>query len=541
MSILDELETEHGRPAPSGSVEPQPPELSLPRITVLVLVLAGLAFGAWKLVSNSTTPAMAKVVSPVYAPYVDVTLTPTYQFQLPSENPVSSAYLGFIVSRPSSPCTPSWGGYYTMAQADQTLDLASRVAQLRAQGGEAMISFGGLLNSELAAACTSTSALEHAYLSVITRYHVNTIDFDLEGATLADQTADVRRADVIAAIQKRLAKQHKSLHVWITLPVSAQGLTAAGMTAVRTMFNAHVDVEGVNVMAMDFGSGSGAATNMFATVKRSLYASHGQLESIWGEGGKGTSSAAAWQDMGVTVMLGVNDITNERFTIADAKQLAAFVNRQGIQRVSVWSLNRDSECGAAFPITGTLSNTCSGVVQTSLEFTHIFSHLRGTKTAHNNTSSVAPAASSETTTTDNPATSPYPIWTSTSAYVTGYKVVWQGQIYQANWWSQGTPPQSTDADSTTGSPWLLIGPVPAGSKGFKPVLTASTKQPPWSATTVYQEGARVEFDGLPYRARWYTKGDQPLDQLPGNPNSPWEPLFKAPGEPTDTGIGSGQS
>jgi chitinase len=240
-------------------------------------------------------------------------------------------------------------------------------------------------------------------------------------------------------------------------------------------------------------------------------------------------------------MLGVNDITDEHFTVENARQLTAFTSREGIPRVSAWSLNRDSECGAAFPEVGFVSNTCSGVLQSSLEFTHIFSRLRGTKTARNNTAPTSSQLQGTSTTTDNPASSPYPIWQPSAAYVAGYKIVWQGDIYEANWWSQGTAPGSVVTNSTTSSPWLLIGPVPAGTRAPKPALLASATQPEWSATKVYRAGQRVSFDGLPYQARWYTQGDQPLDALPGNPSSPWEPLFTVPGEPTDTGIGSGQS
>ncbi len=544
MAVTHEPNTKPHAAAPGGVAhEPPAPELSPLRVLVLLLVLAAAAFGGWRLVAARTAAADAKsTATPVFAPYVDVTLTPTYQFQLPSENPVSSAYLGFIVSASSaSPCTPSWGGYYTLAQADQTLNLGARIAQLVKQGGSARISFGGRDNNELAVACTSTSALTQAYLAPIQRYNVNTVDFDIEGAALGNRAANVRRADAVAAIQHRLSQRHRSLKVWVTLPVSTQGLTPQGIGVVQAMLAAHVRLAGVNIMAMDFGDGSGASADMFKAIRGSLYASHAQLQALLRQAGLRSTPAAAWEQLGVTVMLGVNDDSNEHFTVADARLLATFANRQGISRVSAWSLNRDSECGSAYPVTGIVSNTCSGVDQTPLEFTKILSRLRGTKTARSQSQNAAAQALQQTATTDNPATSPYPIWQASAAYVTGYKVVWQGEIYQANWWSQGTAPGSTAADATTTDPWLLIGPVPAGSRAYTPSLLASADQPVWLPGTVYHEGQRVSFHGLPYQARFYTKGNQPLDELPSNPSSPWAPLFTAPGEPTDTGIGSGTS
>lgn len=533
------VEKKHAQNASSKTALPaEPParELSWLRVAILLVVLAGIGVGAWKLIAHNNATAAAKSdATPVYAPYVDVTLTPTYPFQLPSANPVAGAYLGFIVSDPSVACTPSWGGYYTLGQAAQTLDLDARVAQLRSQGGKAMISYGGQAHSDLAIGCTNPTKLADAYMAPVQRYHSSTIDLDIEGNSLNDVAADARRATAIATVQKQVrAQQHRQLHVWMTLPVSTKGLTPQGEDAVRAMLAAHVKLAGVNAMAMDFPASDGAAKNMYRAVEDSLYATHAQVESLFSTGGQRVTSGFGWAHLGVTVMLGVNDVTSERFTVADARKLTRFANHQGLPRVSAWSLNRDSECGSTFAQVGIVSNTCSGVRQSPLQFTHVLSQLRGTTTARSqSSSSVQPQSGSG----DNQATSPYPIWQSSAAYVTGYKVVWNGQIYQANYWSQGTPPDSTS--SSTSSPWQLIGPVPAGSHAPKRILLNKGYHAIWSPKTVYREGDVVEFDGLPFKARYYTRGDQPLNMLPANPSSPWQPLFAYPGEPHDTGIGSG--
>jgi len=528
MAVTQKQQESAGLPGPAGP----PREISSVRVAVLAVVIAGMVFGAWKLVTKDTSTADAKSdASPVYAPYVDVTLTPTYPFQLPAANPVSSVYLSFIVGDPSAPCTPTWGTYYTLDEAGQSLDLDARVAQLRNQGGSAIVSFGGRDNSELAVGCTNATELVEAYLAPIERYGATTIDLDLEGEDLADTAATARRAKAIATIQRRMATERTPLRVWVTLPVSNQGLTAEGVAAVQAMLAADVKLAGVNAMAMDFGPGQGAAEDMVGTIERALEATQAQVQSLWREAGLPSSTASAWEHLGVTVMLGVNDVIEERFTTADARELADFVSRRGIPRVSVWSLNRDSECGGAFPEVGVLSNICSGVIQRPLEFTRIFSRLRGTKTARRETASLTSAPPPATVSTDDPARSPYPIWRPTAGYVTGFKVVWQGHIYQANWWNQGTPPGSVAAGSPT-NPWQPVGPVPAGSHAPEPVRLVSGRLPPWSPGTVYQRGGRASFKGLPYEARWYTRGDQPLGDLPDDPGSPWEPLFTYPGQPT---------
>jgi chitinase len=317
----------------------------------------------------------------------------------------------------------------------------------------------------------------------------------------------------------------------MTLPVAKAGLTAEGIAAVQAMLKAGVTLAGVNAMTMDFGPGEGAAHDMIGTIERSLDATQAQVQSLWRAAGLPSSASAAWGHVGVTPMLGVNDVISERFTTKDARELAMFVKARGIPRVSAWSLNRDQQCGGAFAKVGELSNTCSGVEQKPLEFTHIFSRLRGTRTAHRAQAEAAAAPQTHASPkADDPKTSPYPIWRPAAAYTSGYKVVWQGQIYQAGWWNQGTPPGTVAADSPEG-PWQPIGPVPPGSHAPRLVKLDKSKLPSWSPTKVYHEGDRVGFEGLPYRARWYTQGEQPLAELPSDPSTPWEPLFKYPGEP----------
>ncbi|MBS1894730.1 MAG: chitinase, partial [Actinobacteria bacterium] len=353
-------------------LEPPPRELSAVRVVVLLVVLCAIGFGAWQLASKETPAASAKSDAvPVYAPYVDVTNTPTYPFQLPSSNPVSSVYLSFIVSDSEEPCTPSWGNFYTLNDAEQGLDLDARTAQLRSQGGSVMISYGGQANTELAVDCTDPAKLQQAYLEPIQRYHAKAIDLDIEGASLADAAANKRRAEAIAAVQKQLASEKKPLKVWMTLPVAASGLTAEGIAAVQAMLKAGVKLEGVNAMTMDFGPGEGAAHDMLGTIERALVATQAQVQTLWRGAGLPSSPSAAWGHVGVTPMIGVNDVTSERFTTKDARELSKFVEQRGIPRVSIWSLNRDSQCGGAFAKVGELSNTCSGVEQEPLEFTKI--------------------------------------------------------------------------------------------------------------------------------------------------------------------------
>src|SRR5699024_1021180 len=116
----------------------------------------------------------------------------------------------------------------TLDSAGTELDLDRRLARLEQRGGEAMVSFGGLLNDELAVSCTSESELKKAYAAVIDRYGVQAIDLDIEGDALANSAANTRRASVLAELQAERAESGSPLAVWLTLPVTPDGLSVAG-------------------------------------------------------------------------------------------------------------------------------------------------------------------------------------------------------------------------------------------------------------------------------------------------------------------------
>jgi chitinase len=158
--------------------------LSIPRLLIMVLVILGITYYFFLKIKDVTSEISAVESTPWFAPYVDVTATPQFAFESLGNTNAKDLILSFIVSSEEDPCIPSWGKAYTMDEASTKLDLDRRVARLRQLGGDVAISFGGLLNDELAVKCTDTDRLYDAYKSVIDRYSVNTIDLDIEGEEL---------------------------------------------------------------------------------------------------------------------------------------------------------------------------------------------------------------------------------------------------------------------------------------------------------------------------------------------------------------------
>jgi chitinase len=265
---------------------------------------------------------------------------------------------------------------------------------------------------------------------------------------------------------------------------------------------------------------------MLTAVESALTSAHQQLGPIFDQFGIRLHSKTLWNRMGATVQIGQNNQADQVFTLADGSGLDSFARQSGLGRVSLWSLNRDSNCGSDYAATGVLSNFCSGVAEQSLGFSKVFAQLEGTDRAGSpGLFSIRPDL--------NPADSPYPQWNANEVYVSGYKVVREGYIYEAKSYNQGTDP-ATPTQFQYESPWLQIGPVLPGSHAPKlPVLPTGT-YPTWSATTNYVAGSMVLFDNLPYEAKWDSQDASPADAQTDPSASPWMPLYTIPGEPSTT-------
>ncbi len=512
---------------PSAPGDEPRPKLSLLRVAVATVVLGGAAYGGYVGVRSKVEASAATVQSTWFAPYVDVTLTPTYQFQTAANDPARQTVLGFVVAQARHSCVPSWGGYYGIAQANQALALSSRIAQLQSNGAQAIVSFGGQKNTSLAAACTSATALANAYQQVIDAYHVHTIDLDIEGSSLDSFAAGRRRAAAIRILQQRAARAHQPLNVWLTLPVEPSGLQDNALGVIDSMFRDRVRLAGINVMAMDFSHSPTGGSSMLDLVEESLQSVHAQLQGTLPHYGIHLTASAIWQRLGVTVMIGQNNISGERFTISDAEGLRSYAHAKGIARVSMWSINRDEPCGASYGL-AVLSNTCSGTAQSKRGFTNAFTELGGTvgggaASPHGLLRPSAPDT--------NPSNAPYPAWNPQASYPAGYKVTEHGEIYQAKWYTSGQDPGAQYQYSWQ-TPWQLLGPVlPTDHAPVISVPSAAT-YPAWAATQLYVAGRQVLYEGLPYQAKWPSQGVAPGATAGLQSSSPWMPLYTIPGEPS---------
>lgn len=493
--------------------------LSWFRVLLALLIVGGMAYATQLGVSQWKAAESIEDTNPWFAAYVDITSTPTYAFEQVGEVHASDAILSFIVSSSTDVCTPTWGTYYTMDEAAVALDLDRRIARLQQQGGRIAISFGGALNSELALNCKDPKALKDAYNSVIERYNINTIDLDLENEGLRDKEAAKRRAEVLASLQKEYRKNNKDLAIWVTLPVAPQGLTPEGTEAVKQLLWLGVDIAGINLMTMDYGE-SRQDMGMFDASKSALIETHRQLGILYKQQNMNLSSASLWRKIGATPMIGQNDVPGEVFTLDDAKAFNDFALNQGVGRMSMWSANRDTPCGENYVDTKVVSDSCSGIKVPRLSFAQALSQGFEGDLFQNAKISTTEDPKSNTPIVDDPANSPYQIWSESGAYPKGVKVVWHGNVYEAKWWTKNDLPDNPVLQAYE-TPWQLVGPVLSGEKPIEQAKLPKGTYGEWEGDLVYQGGDRVLFEGAPFQAKWYNQGDSPAASAANVDNSPW--------------------
>ncbi|MGN2362186.1 cellulose binding domain-containing protein [Streptomyces luridiscabiei] len=289
-----------------------------------------------------------------FAPYIDTSLYPAYDLlDTATRTGVKEFHLAFITSGGS--CAPLWGGVTGLAD-DR---VAQQIGALRAKGGDVRVSFGGAAGAELALNCSSSADLAAAYGKVVDAYRLTKVDFDIEGAALPDTAANTRRAQAIAQLQKK----YPDLDVAFTLPVMPEGLTRPGIDLLADAKKNGVRVDGVNIMAMDYGPAYSDDMGTYAI--QAATATQAQIKGVLG-----LSDTAAWKAVAVTPMIGVNDVVTEIFTVEDATQVVKFAQEKGIGRLAMWSGTRDKACpGGPKPAADA---TCSSIAQESLAFTKAF-------------------------------------------------------------------------------------------------------------------------------------------------------------------------
>jgi chitinase len=239
----------------------------------------------------------------------------------------------------------------------------SDVDAFRAAGGKVKASFGGANGTYLESACPDAGSLAQAIEDFVGATGITDLDFDVEqGGTLGD-AINQKRSKALKMVQDKLG-----IKVALTLACTPEdpqnnpgGLSDASLGVVKSAVAAGVTLSHVNLMTMDYGDYYSHGKAMGDLAISALEGTKKQLQASI----PGLGEDAAYRLLGVTPMIGVNDVSTEVFSLADAATVASYVKQKHLGLVAFWAINRDQ------PGSGSLA-LYSGVNGSTFDFHQAF-------------------------------------------------------------------------------------------------------------------------------------------------------------------------
>jgi chitinase len=300
----------------------------------------------------SAAPASASVGQ--VAPYVDMSNSQEGVLNtVISSDGLRSFTAAFTIGEG---CSDIWGDTLPVGN-DPTI--GAEISSAKAAGASVIVSSGGSAGEPISFTCTNQSTIDAAYQAIINDYGTDDLDFDIEGAAIADTTG----IDQTFQAMKDLKASNPGL-VWsVTVPVLPSGLDNYGTALLQDAQNMGVTIPLVNVMAMDYYQGDIEMGNA------AISAAENTLSQM-----KAVNGSYTYANVGITPMIGVND-DGSTFTLGDASSVASWASSNGIGRLAFWSVDRDQACPGGNG--GAASPTCSGVSESTGQFTSAFTGAGG--------------------------------------------------------------------------------------------------------------------------------------------------------------------
>ena len=341
------------------------------RTTGAVLAAAILAATGPAMASAAATPAHGGGPQPrplpahIFAPYFEGYSTDDPAV-LSAESGDKYLTLAFIQTPAAGSCTIDWNGNAATPIGYSTY--GKSIAEIQARGGDVIPSFGGAgadgSGEEIADSCTDVAKIAADYEEVLTTYNVSRLDFDVEGDS-EDNTAGIdRRNEAIALVEQWAACHHRTVQFVYTLGTNMTGLDVPqGEYVLQSAVAHHARIDIVNIMTFDYYDGQ--PHEMGKDTVTAGTAVIDQLKTIYAH----KTTDQLWHLLGITEMVGIDDYgPPEVFTTADGTYVENWAAKTGIAELSFWALERDN--GGCVGTAG--SDSCSGVAQSTWEFSHEF-------------------------------------------------------------------------------------------------------------------------------------------------------------------------
>jgi chitinase len=391
-------------------------------VTVAAAAVAGLLAVASP---QAQAAATSRIPAHVFAPYFEAYNGDSLS-GLSAQSGNKFLTLAFVQTPSRGSCTVYFNGDTSMPIASGTF--GSDITAIRNSGGDVIPSFGGYAadngGTEIADSCTSVDSIAAQFEKVITTYDITRIDLDIEDNSLGNTAGIDRRNKAIKKVEDWAAANGRLVQFSYTLPTTTAGLAPDGLAVLQNAVanNARIDI--VNMMTFDYYDN--ASHNMATDTQTSANGLVNQLRSLY----PGRTTAQLWSMVGIIEMIGVDDFgPAETFTLANAQTVTNWAKTQGIAALSFWALQRDN---GSCPGGGAADN-CSGVSQTTWQFSKIMQSFTSGSTTTPPTSPTSTPPTSQPTTppTTKPTTPPSgTAWAPNVPYTIGQIVTYGGKRYQ---------------------------------------------------------------------------------------------------------------
>ncbi|RQG99209.1 lysozyme [Natrarchaeobius oligotrophus] len=307
---------------------------------------------------DDDVPSAGDLPEHFFAPYVDVTLD-GHDELIEYVEPAGTRYFTVAFVLAGDDGEPAWAGDVPVGESVGWIDVEGQISDLREQeDGEVVVSFGGLDGTYLAEATDDATELRDHYEAVIEATDASFIDFDEEQHIRDGRAVIERRNDALALLQA----DYPDVEISYTLPALPEGLPTHDdndvLFVLEDAAEKGVEIDVVNPMTMNYGADFELNGE---TVFECAENVQNQLGELWPE----KSDAERWNMIGITPMIGQNDVEENVFSQEDAQYVLEQATDTGVRWLSFWELIRDDGEGSAL-------FESSQIEQEPFEFSTIF-------------------------------------------------------------------------------------------------------------------------------------------------------------------------
>ena len=301
--------------------------------------------GDYKLQMPKITHEVVEAQNPVpksaALPFIDMSMATSTKEDLSVYDRYKYLSFAFIAGSKDTNGVKSgkWGGATGLDLNDpKIIDVINRI---RNNGGDFVPSIGGANESSDAIWENADPIILARWIELIAlQYHLNRIDYDIEGQHLSSSSLGVY-ATATALAQKKLEKDGHPLELTLTIAVEYNGLVNDGASAVKTFVDSGADITKLNGMTMMMNAKYVEDNGLGNTVINCLENMKTQLQEDYKNAGLNLSDEQLYNKVGTTIDIASDTWSGEWFTEPEIKKIFHFANQKHIGQIGYWSVGSE--------------------------------------------------------------------------------------------------------------------------------------------------------------------------------------------------------